>query len=105
MNKFKCNKCNEMMTSKNPVTRNVFPSDQMAAIMTTITNVITTKKDDERRKVVIEFPFSDTNSDWSNDELEMECVKIIRELTDENVAHWLCDHSWRKLTDNPDDYR
>ena len=105
MNSFKCGKCDETMTSKNPATRSVFPTDMTAAIMTNITNVITTKKEDGRRKVVIEFPFSDTNEDWSNDELEMECVKIIRELTDENVINWLCDHEWIKLTDNPDDYR
>ncbi len=105
MNSFKCSKCDETMTSKNPATRNTFPSDSTAAIMTNITNVITTVQENGRRKVVIEFPFTDTNQDWSNDELEMECVKIIRELPEDTVKHWLCDHDWEKLTNEPDDYR
>ena len=97
MPRYECSKCDETMSSKNPVDRNVFPSDSMASIMTNITNVMTTVQENGRRMVTIEFPFSDTNDEWSDDQLEIECVKIIRELSDDTVTHWLCNHNWLKM--------
>ena len=94
MPKYTCSKCGETCFSKDPVRRNVFPSDQMASIMTNITNVVTTLQDNGRRMVVIEFPWSDTDQDETDEVLELRCVEIIRALSDDNVRHWLCDHHW-----------
>lgn len=98
MIRYTCTKCGESMTTKAIPGRSHFCSDQVAAIMTNITNVITERQEGGRRKVTIEFPWTDGDSlaDQPDDVLEMECVKIIRELTDDNVKHWLCDHSWKE---------
>lgn len=93
---YTCEKCGETMTSKNPANRNVFPTDQMASIMTNITNVMTRTQKNGNRMVTIEFPYTDTDKERTNDQLEMACVKIIRELSDDTVLHWLCNHKWRK---------
>lgn len=97
MPKYKCSKCGETAYSKNVRTRNIFCSDQIAAIMLNIANVITTRKDNGRRKVVLEFPYTDTNPDWTDDELEIQVVKNIKGLTDEQILHWLCDHRWELI--------
>jgi hypothetical protein len=31
-----------------------------------------------------------------NDVLEMECLRTLRQLSDDNVRHWLCDHRWER---------
>jgi hypothetical protein len=64
--------------------------------MTNIVNVITTKNDTGVRTVVFEFPYCDTDESLENDELEMQCLQNVRELTDDNVKHWLCDHKWKE---------
>lgn len=84
------------MTTKDIVNRSIFPADQMASIMTNITNITTTRKPDGRRMVTIEFPWTDTNPNLSDDELEMECVKLLQSLSDDTVKHWLCNHKWIK---------
>lgn len=98
MHHYTCSKCGETMISKNPANRNVFPTDQMASMMTNITNVITTRKENGRRMVTIEFPYTDGPSmeNEPDDVLEMECLKIIRHLSDETLAHWICDHKWEQ---------
>ena len=98
MLRYTCTKCGESMTTKAIPGRSQFCSDQTAAIMTNITNVITTVQENGLRKVVIEFPWSDTEEllGQPNDALEMECVKLLRELSDDTVRHWLCDHKWKE---------
>jgi hypothetical protein len=66
--------------------------------MTNITNVITTTKDNGMRMVTIEFPYCDGEDmiGQPNDVLEMECLRTLRQLSDDNVRHWLCDHRWER---------
>ncbi len=98
MPRYNCKKCDETMHSKNPMIRSVFCDDQVATQMCIISNVVTRKEEvagELRRTVTIEFPWCDTDPNLSNDELELQCVKNIRGLTDDNVKHWLCDHDWK----------
>lgn len=98
-NRYECTKCGETCTSKDPARRNVFPSDMVAALMTNITNVMIHRDDpDSRRRVVIEFTTVDTDPNLSDDELEMEAVGLLRELSDDTVKHWLCNHKWKKTS-------
>ncbi len=101
MPQFKCAKCDETMSSKNPSCRSVFQSDGTAAMMTNIVNV-DTERDEKtgRRTVTFVFPYSDTGTlkdpgiPMDDDELEIQCMKNVRGLTDEQLMHWLCNHEW-----------
>ncbi len=101
MPQFKCTKCTETMSSKNPCCRSVFQSDGRAAMMTNIVNV-DTRRDEKTglRTVTFEFPYCDTgtlkdpNVPMEDDELEIQCMKNVRGLTDEQLTHWLCNHDW-----------
>ncbi len=95
---YKCTKCDEGMHSKNPRIRSIFCDDQTATVMTNISNVMTDMDEEtKKRKVTFEFPWCDTDPEMSDDELEMQCIKNIRGLTDDNVKHWLCDHDWEHV--------
>lgn len=112
MPSYKCTKCDETMSSKNPVCRSIFQSDQIASIMTNIVDVVTVRKNegDEfrgavgKRVVTFTFPFGDTGSianpkvDMTDDELEIQCMNNIRSLTDDQLTHWLCDHVWELVS-------
>ncbi len=95
---YKCTKCAETMTSKNPAFRSIFPSDGVASIMTNITNVTTKKNEVGKRVVVFEFPYCDMDPDQPSDKLEMDCVQNMRNLTADQVLHWLCDHDWEHVS-------
>lgn len=97
MGRYECTRCGETMTSKNPMIRSVFPTDQTASMMTNIVNVVTKRGEGNRRTVTFEFPYTDTkpNEHRSDDSLEMLCARMIRDLTDDQLTHWLCDHEWR----------
>lgn len=103
MNSYKCTKCDETASSKNPMTRNVFPGDMTAAIMTNIVNVMTEKKENSDRKVTFEFLYCDTDKSLSDDELEMVCANNIQTLTEDNIRHWLCNHRWLKVGGDRDE--
>ena len=96
MNSYRCTKCGETATSKDPVRRNVFPSDFKAALMTNVTNVMTERRENGLRMVTIEFPWNDTEEERTDDELEMSCVEMLRDLSEDNVKHWLCEHTWKR---------
>ena len=97
MGEYECAKCDETMISKNPAIRGIFPSDGIASAMTNITNVVTKRGEDGKRVVTFEFPYSDTGSakDEADDYLEMSCARIIKNLTEEQLMHWLCNHKWK----------
>ncbi len=99
MPSYKCSKCDEGMHSKNPAIRSIFCDDQTATVMTNITNV-TTKRSrlTKKRIVTFEFPYCDTDPALANDQLEMQCVRNMRGLTEDNVLHWLCDHIWEHVS-------
>ena len=102
MKKYQCNKCGETAMSKQMGIRNTFPDDGMAAIMTNICNVITSRKENGTRKVTFEFPYLSGNDDDTipDDKLEMLAVSIIRDLKPETVEHWLCNHDWTIIEDD-----
>ncbi len=95
---YKCTKCDETMHSKNPAIRSIFPSDPIATMMTNIINVATTKDKHGKRVVVFEFPYCDTKPEEANDQLEMQCARNIKHLTDDQITHWLCDHVWELVS-------
>ncbi len=95
---YKCTKCDETMHSKNPAFRSIFQSDGTASIMTNIANVITKKNSLGKRVVVFEFPYCDTDPEESNDQLEMQCARNIKGLTNDQITHWLCDHRWEHVS-------
>ncbi len=96
---YKCTKCDEDMHSKNPAVRSIFCNDQAATMMTNCTNVMTRRNKKGKRTVTIEFPYCDYDgAPEENDQLEMECVRNIRGLTEDNVKHWLCDHDWEHVS-------
>ncbi len=95
---YKCTKCGEGMSSKNPAIRSIFPDDGTAAVMTNITNVTTKKNELGKRVVVFEFPYCDLGKDEPNDQLEMQCARNIKGLTDDQIVHWLCDHDWELVS-------
>ncbi len=70
-------------------------------MMTNIVNVVTKEdKKTGRRTVTFEFPYSDTGTledpgiPMEDDELEIQCMKNVRGLTDDQLTHWLCNHDW-----------
>ncbi len=97
MGNYRCTKCGETMVSKNPMFRNIFCSDGKASIMTNIVNVVT-KKDEVtgRRVVTFEFPYTDCGDlkDLPDDQVEMQCIRNVKGLTEDQIVHWLCDHRW-----------
>ena len=98
---YKCTKCGEGMHSKNPMIRSIFCDDQTATVMCNISNVTTERKEVAgklRRVVTFEFPWCDTKPEESDDELEMQCIRNIRGLTEDNVKHWLCNHKWEHVS-------
>lgn len=106
MGNYVCTGCGETCYSKNPAIRSVFPSDQVASIMTNIVNVTTeVRKDGQpgiegKRVVTFEFPYSDTDDTWSDAQLEAQCLKNVSTLTEDQVKHWLCDHRWDLVSGN-----
>lgn len=101
MPSFECTKCHETMTSKNPAIRTIFADDGVATTMTHIVNVSTERNDKDVRVVVFEFPYVDgrdrRDNDKEDDELEMECARMIKGLTDDQIVHWLCNHKWELI--------
>ena len=95
---YKCSKCDLTGSSKNIHTRSLFTDDRMASMLCNIINVETKRNDACLRVVTFEFPYGDSvrSENEPNDWLERKCVGIIRDLTDEQVFHWLCDHDWKQ---------
>ena len=93
MAQYKCEKCGLGGYSKNIRTRNFFPDDQLAAVLTNVCDVTTERMENGRRKVTLEFRFGDTDDNRPDDELEIQMVKNIQ-LSDETIRHWLCNHNF-----------
>ncbi len=101
MPKYKCTKegCGETMHSKHPAFRSIFPSDSVASMMTNIVNVTTLILGEKAKRVVtFEFPYCDTDDEQPDDQLEMQCARNIKHLTDDQITHWLCDHKWELVS-------
>ena len=98
---YKCSKCGLEGWSKNIRTRSLFTNDQISSIMTQLCNVITeVPPEGEYRRVTFEFPHME-RPEWKdapNETLEREACNLIRELTPEQLTHWLCDHSWEHVS-------
>jgi hypothetical protein len=94
---YKCSKCDLTGSSKNIHTRSLFTDDQIASMMRNIINVETKHNDKGSRVTTFEFPFNDiSNSNEPDDVLEIECMKMVRDISDEVLTHWLCDHDWKQ---------
>lgn len=97
MARYKCTKCDETCYSKNVAIRHAFPSDQVAAVMTNIVDVMTNWDEERGRyKVTFEFPYlgGSENKDIDTDVLEIEAANLVRGLSEEEIGHWLCNHKW-----------
>ena len=101
MSNYKCSKCGETADSKCAASRNVFPSDQLAATLTW-----TMKEEFKpvdrgtiefhliRREHSGDFPNGYELTEKEREEFMWELIQTIRTLPEETLRHWNCNHHW-----------
>lgn len=93
MPKYTCTKCGHTGYSKNIASRNFFPEDQMAAMLSNVFSVKTARTEDGCGWKV-EFTATVWDAEIEPDDAEMDVANWISDAGEETRKHWLCNHTW-----------
>ena len=92
-----CSKCALTAHSKNVRTRSIFTDDQHSALYSNLIKIQTTVKENGLRQVTLTFPYTEHEAEKgkrSNEELELDQLKLVREIEEASLKHLVCSHKW-----------